>query len=386
MFLLIICIVLIIMICIYCLNNKIVEGMDQTQNCIGTYDQYYGSCSKTCGGGTQKLAFNVDIDPVSGYFRGNQKEPVPCPLDLTRECNTHNCPIDCEYVGGGDGWSNWIKNLDSNGKQIGTETRTRQIRINEKYGGIPCGKLTETRKHDVNCGYSGWSNRGACSKPCGGGTQTRTRSILQEPKNGGNPCGELEQTQNCNTQGCPVDCVLSDWKYRSYWGCSGDCGRPGTRLQTKDILTAPAWGGKACGTRYRYVSCNTGVCNIPNGIYTLKGGRSGNYCADEGSRIICNRGAAYSWEKFTMTRHGDKYVLKGGATGKYCADEGNRIICNRGAIGPWEKFTIVKHGNKYALKGGRYSKSKYCSDEGNGIICNSDDANDKEQKFTISRL
>ena len=87
-----------------------------------------------------------------------------------------------------------------------------------------------------------------------------------------------------------------------------------------------------------------------------------------------------------MTRHGDKYVLKGGATGKYCADEGNRIICNRGAIGPWEKFTIVKHGNKYALKGGRYSKSKYCSDEGNGIICNSDDANDKEQKFTISRL
>ena len=64
MFLLIICIVLIIIICIYCLNNKIVEGYDQTQNCIGTYDEYYEPCSKTCGGGTQKLAFNVDIDPV----------------------------------------------------------------------------------------------------------------------------------------------------------------------------------------------------------------------------------------------------------------------------------------------------------------------------------
>ena len=29
------------MICSYCLNNKIVEGYDQTQNCIGTYEDFY---------------------------------------------------------------------------------------------------------------------------------------------------------------------------------------------------------------------------------------------------------------------------------------------------------------------------------------------------------
>ena len=373
---------MIIIICIYCLNNKIVEGYDQTQNCIGTYDQYYGPCSKTCGGGTQKLAFNVDIDPVSGYFRGNQKEPVPCPLDLTRECNTHNCPIDCKYDGGGEGWSNWNKNLDSNEKQIGTETRTRQIRIKDKYGGKSCDNLTETRKHNVNCVQSAWSDWGACSKTCGGGKQRRTRSILQHPKNSGNKCEASEQTQSCNTQPCPIDCVLSDWKYRSYWGCTGDCGgRPGTRLQTKEIVTAPKWGGNPCGTRYhRSVSCNTEACSIPNGIRTFKGGRDGKYCADEGHRVVCNRRAAHSWEKFTMTRHGDKYVLKGGRDGKYCADEGHRVVCNRTAIGPWEKFTIVKHGNKYALKGGRYGK--YCADESGGIKCNRNKVYGWE-KFTI---
>ena len=266
MFLLIICIVLIIIICIYCLNNKIVEGYDQTQNCIGTYDEYYEPCSKTCGGGSQKLAFNVDIDPVSGYFRGNQKEPVPCPLDLTRECNTHNCPIDCKYVGRGKGWSNWIKNLDRNGKQIGTETRTRQIRINHKYGGIPCGNLRETRNHNVNCVQSAWSNWGACSKTCGGGTKTRTRSILQEKKNGGNPC-KLIETTSCNPDPCPINCVLGSWSNEG--GCSKTCGS-GVMQQTNAIITNPAHGGTICGPRQRTVSCNTQPCVLESGNYRIK--------------------------------------------------------------------------------------------------------------------
>jgi hypothetical protein len=259
MFLLIICIVLIIIICIYCLNNKIVEGYDQTQNCIGTYDEYYEPCSKTCGGGSQKLAFNVDIDPVSGYFRGNQKEPVPCPLDLTRECNTHNCPIDCKYVGGGEGWGDWIKNLDRNGKQIGTETRTRQIRINHKYGGKSCDNLTETRKHNVNCVQSKWSDWGACSKTCGGGTKTKTRSILQEKKNGGQSCGPSSNTRSCNTHNCPINCVQSDW---SNWGaCSKPCGG-GTQTKTRSTSQVNKYGGIKCGPSSNTRSCNAHKCPI----------------------------------------------------------------------------------------------------------------------------
>ena len=232
---------MIIMIITYSLNNNIIEGYEQTQDCIGTYVPQYSACSKTCGGGTQVLKFNVDIDPVSGYFRGNQKEPAPCPLDLTRECNTHNCPIDCKYVGGGDGWSNWIKNLDSNEKQIGTETRTREIMIDDKYGGIPCGNLTETRDYVVDCVQSAWSNWGACSNTCGGGTQLRTRSILQEPKNTDKKCGESEETQSCNTQGCPVDCV-GNWEW-----LNNTCNNH-NRTKIYKITTKNAHGGKSCPT------------------------------------------------------------------------------------------------------------------------------------------
>ena len=413
------------------LNEKIIEGndgIDETKDCLGVYDiNGYGECDKPCGGGVQRIPFNITQPPLDGYFQGNNEEANQCPEPKERPCNTHNCPIHCEYVGGGEGWGAWIKNLDSNGKQIGTETRTRKILVNEEYNGTPCGKVTETRNHDVDCEYvrggdgwgvwiknldnngkqigtetrtreilvneinngtqcgkvtetrkhdvdcvqSTWSNWGACSTSCGGGEQRRTRSILQYPKNSGNKCEASEQTQSCNTQPCPIDCVLSDWKYRSYWGCSGDCGgRPGTRRQSKDILKNQQHGGKECEARYRNVSCTTKACNISDGIHNFKGGRSGKYCADESHRVVCNRDKVGSWEKFTMTRHGDKYVLKGGKDGKYCADEGHRVVCNRTAIGAWEKFTIVKHGNKYALKGGK--DGKYCADESEGIKCNRD--------------
>ena len=251
MFLLIICIVLIIIICIYCLNNKIVEGYDQTQNCIGTYDEYYEPCSKTCGGGTQKLAFNVDIDHVSGYFRGNWQDAVQCRPDLTRECNTHNCPIDCKYVLGGDGWGEWDKNLDSNGKQIGTETRTRQIRIKGEYGGKSCDNLTETRKHNVNCVQSAWSKWGACSRPCGGGTKTRTRSTLQEKKNGGQSCEPSSDKTSCNIDNCPINCE-GDW----HWvGCVSS-----NRLKQYKVTRNSAHKGKSCPVPDKKVSWVAGAC------------------------------------------------------------------------------------------------------------------------------
>ena len=40
---------------------------------------------------------------------------------------------------------------------------------------------------------------------------------------------------------------------------------------------------------------------LPNGVYTLRGGRGGKLCADEAGKVICNRDAVGSWEKFTIT-------------------------------------------------------------------------------------
>ena len=253
------------MIYIYCLNNNIVEGYDLLQNCIGVYEPQYSACSKTCGGGEQKLKFHDTEDPVSGFFNGNWQDAEQCPPDLIRECNTHNCPIDCKYVLGGDGWGDWDKNLDSNEKEIGTETRTRQIRIKDEYGGKSCGNLTETRNHDVNCVQSAWSNWGACSKTCGGGTKTRTRSTSQVNMYGGNKCGPSSNTISCNTDNCPIDCE-GDW----YWvGCSSSI----LKRQYK-VTRNSAYGGRSCPVPDKTEYSLVGLCQKK----CVKKGRGGIGC------------------------------------------------------------------------------------------------------------
>lgn len=77
--------------------------------------------------------------------------------------------------------------------------------------------------------------------------------------------------------------------------------------------------------------------------YALKGGKDGRYCADEGSRVTCNRPWVHSWERFTIEKHGDKISLKGGRGGKFCADEGHAgVKCDRHAVGSWESFSLQK--------------------------------------------
>ena len=56
---------------------------------------------------------------------------------------------------------------------------------------------------------------------------------------------------------------------------------------------------------------------LPNGVYTLRGGRGSKLCADEGNRVICNRDAVGAWEKFTINKEGNKYSLRGGRTVNY---------------------------------------------------------------------
>ena len=122
---------------------------------------------------------------------------------------------------------------------------------------------------------------------------------------------------------------------------------------------------------------------LPNGVYTLRGGRGGKLCADEGNRVICNRDAVGAWEKFTINKEGNAYTLRGGRNGKLCADEGNKITCNRDAVGAWEKFTIEKHGDKFSLKGGK--DGKQCADDADTMRCNRPHIQGWE-KFTITPL
>lgn len=143
-------------------------------NCVVSDWAPYNACTKTCGGGTMTKTRTV-VTPASN---GGTACPV---LTQTDPCNTQECPVDCEV--------------------------------------------------------SGWSSFSACSLPCGGGTQTRTRTVTTQPTFSGAACPPLMEQQNCNTQGCPVNCV------GSWAGCSVTCGEG---VDTYRITTPAANGGMAC--------------------------------------------------------------------------------------------------------------------------------------------
>ena len=237
------------------LNEKIIEGndgTDETQDCLGVYDiNGYGECDKPCGGGVQQIYFNITQPPLDGYFQGNNEEAIQCPEPKERPCNTHNCPIHCKYVGGGEGWGAWIKNRDRNGKQIGTETRTRKILVNEKYDGTPCGKVTETRNHDVDCEYvrggDGWGvwikNLDNNGKQIG--TETRRREILVNEINNGTQCGKVTETRKHD-----VDCEYvgggdgwGDW----IKNLDNNGKQIGTETRRREILVNEIHNGTPCG-------------------------------------------------------------------------------------------------------------------------------------------
>jgi len=109
----------------------------------------------------------------------------------------------------------------------------------------------------TDCVVSAWSAWSPCSSPCGSGTQTRTRTVVTPAANGGKPCPVLSETNPCNTQPCPVDCVVSAW---SAWSpCSVECGG-GTQSRTRTVTTFPAYGGTPCPTLVETNPCNTQPC------------------------------------------------------------------------------------------------------------------------------
>merc|ERR1719245_2767274 len=123
-----------------------------------------------------------------------------------------------------------------------------------------------------SCQVSNWTGWSSCSETCGTGTQKRTRTVTRQPEQGqnglpsGQACPGLEQTQNCNTQACPVDCVVSGF---GEWGaCSAECDG-GKQTRSKTITTPAANNGVACPTPAQMTEeqdCNTQPCRDCDGI------------------------------------------------------------------------------------------------------------------------
>jgi hypothetical protein len=115
-------------------------------------------------------------------------------------------------------------------------------------------------------------------------------------------------------------------------------------------------------------------------------GKGSRWCADEGNRMLCNRGAIGGWEKQTLrhVKDGKYFAIKGGRNQKYCADETNKIRCNRGGIGGWEKFKITpRKSGGIVMKGGK--KKRWCKLVGGAIRCNTYQSS-KRSEFKMKNL
>uniref|UniRef100_A0A6C0CT81 Spondin-like TSP1 domain-containing protein n=1 Tax=viral metagenome TaxID=1070528 RepID=A0A6C0CT81_9ZZZZ len=210
-------------------------------------------CSVSCGGGTKRQILPV----LSPYSYGGH-----CPT-LTQEvaCNIDRCPVDCVT-------GPWTDSTDCNVScGNGSKTQIMAIITPAAYGGLPCptnlSQIVPCSKTPCpsNCILSEWRDTTQCSVACGGGTKTQSASIVIPAAYGGT-CPNLVKTVPCNTQTCPVDCVLDNWRYTSE--CSVNCGG-GTRTRELPIITQSNNLGNACpvaASLTEIVPCNTQPCPV----------------------------------------------------------------------------------------------------------------------------
>ncbi|XP_033102328.1 mucin-5AC-like [Anneissia japonica] len=185
-------------------------------------------------------------------------------VEITNDCNTCTCSdgllmcsedtCDGKIIGQWSEWGSWSSCLGLCGEDA---TRARYRSCNNPLpspsfedGGSGCGGVMEDVEHEecddlppcpIDCGYTLWSDWGACSAPCSGGTHTRSRTSGNPPaSNGGRYCTEdLSQTQACNVEACPGE--KCEDIGRVYSECANACERE-------------------CSDRHNFVTCIEEAC------------------------------------------------------------------------------------------------------------------------------
>jgi hypothetical protein len=211
----------------------------------------FGSCSTTCGAGSQMRTRNVMIK--------NSADGVACgPLTDTGSCNGAACPVDCVL----QNWEPYSACSATCG--AGTQSRIRQIFTEKANGGADCGLTTGTKSCNlgacpVNCTTNQWSTWSSCTQDCGGGVSTRERTVAQHATLDGYTCPPLTERKSCNTDFCAVDCQMDTWE--SWSECSLSCAG-GVRSRTRHPLHAAKFGGQACPHKDEVESCNSQACPV----------------------------------------------------------------------------------------------------------------------------
>lgn len=155
------------------------------------------SCTKKCGGGTQRLARKVMMPDKGG---------AKClPLNQNRTCNDKPCPVDCKVAT----WSKWSSCSAQCGG--GVSQRARDVEVHMRHGGKSCGETTQAKScnmHacDKDCKLAAWTKWTPCSKQCDGGTQRRSKFVTEKATGDGKCADEADPTRlqykKCNYKAC----------------------------------------------------------------------------------------------------------------------------------------------------------------------------------------
>lgn len=172
----------------------------------------YGACSQVCGGGTQSqsvICQSSTGQTVDDSYCGSMTKPGASQSCNPQACLTYNWVQSgfgsCSTTCGGGTQTQSVSCQASNGQTVDNSNCT---------GAMPAtSQACNTKACDVYSWLqSGWS---ACSVNCGGGTQTQ--SVSCEDVTSGQPVSNTNctsampaESQSCNTQACSCTTTLNE--------------------------------------------------------------------------------------------------------------------------------------------------------------------------------
>jgi hypothetical protein len=202
-----------------------------------------GDCTATCGGGEQSQTRSITVESDHGGADCDAER------SQTVTCGTDPCPVDCSLTDWvedgscskscGEGAQNFIKGVETaaaNGGEACPDAEDASRKKTEACNSDPC---------PVDCVLTAFGAWGDCSVTCGDGTRSKTRSVETEAANGGAECtGELSVEETCHAGHCPVDCAVSEWG--DWAACTVTCGETGSQERSRVVNTDTEHGGAAC--------------------------------------------------------------------------------------------------------------------------------------------
>jgi hypothetical protein len=220
---------------------------DQDACTIDTCDFFaisgFNHCNHT---GVVCVSNNLCLDSYCDSSLGCQNASIPvqtvCPQP--NPCNLSACD---KNANGGLGACSYSPK-DCSPFTVGCEIQL----CNETDAGS-CSIPNRTACPPIPCTYGGWSAWSTCPVTCGTGTQTRFREINQTAQDGGPQCSNItSDSQDCATNCCPVDCVLSQWSAWNTDACTCD---PSNEVSTRNVTADAICGGLCNDTLIQYQLC-----------------------------------------------------------------------------------------------------------------------------------